>query len=196
MWTCPAPRPPPPHSSGHFLSRNLYSHLVDEEPQASEMKKQPMLVPGDSGESSGEMGVIWQHWTLLSGLGDSGQGQWEMAFYAHGCLLPKRGWHHSLRTHVKPATHSHVPPHPAGQVGRNPLGCFGTHGCSLLSAKHLNLPSVQMFQHHLAMSLNPKPKLILVNFVKIAFISEFTQHFSVYLVHFIMISYALICLPH
>ena len=108
--------------------------------------------------------MTWQHWTPERrpsvGWGDSGQGQWAMAFYARGRSLPRRGWRHSLRTLVEPAPHSHVPPRPVPQVGRNSLGCFGTHSCSLLSAKHLDLPNVQMFQHHLGMSLNPKPKLI------------------------------------
>lgn len=132
-----------------------------------------MLVPGDSGESSGEMGVIWQLWTPVRlpsvGWGTVGRGSGRWRSTHTDVCLPKRGWHHSLRMYVKSATHSHVPPHPVGQVGRNSLGCFGTHGCSLLSARHLNLPSIQMFQHHLGMSLNPKPKLILVNFFKNCF---------------------------
>lgn len=51
-----------------------------------------------------------------------------------------------------------------GQVGKSSPGCFGTHvkthGCSLLSAKHLALLFIQMFWHHLGISINPKTKLI------------------------------------
>lgn len=44
--------------------------------------------------------------------------------------------------------------------------------------------------------LKSQTKINFRQFFLIAFISEFTQHFSVYLVHFIMTSYALICLSH
>ena len=66
-------------------------------------KKNLMLVPGDSGESSGEMGVIWQLWTPVRlpsvGWGTVGRGNRKWHSMHMNICLPKRGWRHSLRTY-------------------------------------------------------------------------------------------------
>ena len=74
--------------------------------------------------------------------------------------LPRHSQRLSPREPSKAAPHSRIPPCLWGQVGRNSLRCFGTHGRSLLSAKHLALSFEQMFQHRLGVSFNPKTKLI------------------------------------
>lgn len=141
-----------------------------------------MLVPGDSGESSGEMGVIWQHRTPVRlpsvGWGTVGR---EMAFCAHGRSAAQAGWHQSLRTCVKPATHFHRPSPPCGQVAGNPWVLQNTW---LLTGVSQTSELVQMFQYHLGMSLNPKNQINFSQFFKLL-LSQNLHSISVYLVHFL-----------